>query len=429
MVLVLFLLFPIAYAKEQKIDLIAYCFIATIIAIIVTSAVFPVNPDQYVQFILFQPLIYIVSMNIIVLVMARHRFFRFIAAKVIQATHGNPHAFFYLICILSTFTSAVMEDISAAIIYIPLILQVCKILKVRVEPYVYSISICLNIGDMFAPFSNSQNLVISSAFNLDFAWFAQGVVPAVILLMFFTIYMIDVTMLKEYRKPTKEEQVEIEKVLAPLLKIEDPRHFKGTGIIFASIIVGLLIVPQAYIVALVGAVVIALYNRVPLIKKFQKVDWKLPLVFVSLFLIIGCMRLNGSIQWLEGLVQGIMVNNVLGAALIILVISSVATSFLMPNPTTVIFIPIFASIFIAFPVVGAHPDLLFIAFILGVNVGGNFIPDGAPCYMEAISLADQYHIPTINYKSMTKMGAIFSLLHIGVCALYLFVYALLTGLF
>ncbi len=417
------------YAKEKKIDLIGYCFIATIISIIVTSLVFPVTPGQYVQFILFEPLIYIVSMNIVVLVMSRHRFFRFIAAKVIRATHGNPHVFFYIICILSTFTSAVMEDISAAIIYIPIVIQVCKILKTRVEPFVFSISICLNIGDMFAPFSNSQNLVISSAFNLDFLWFAQGVVPAVILLMIFTIVVIDVTMLRQYRKPTEVEQAEIEKVLAPLLVVDNPRQFKGTAIIFAAIIGGLLIVPQAYLVALVGAIVIALYNRVPLIKKFQKVDWKLPLVFVCLFLIIGCMRLNGSIQWLEDLVSSIMVDNVFGAAMIILVISSIATSFLMPNPTTVIFIPIFTVIFATFPVVSAHTDILFIAFIFGVNVGGNFIPDGAPCYMEAINLADQYKIPTINYKSMTKMGAIFSLLHIGVCALYLFVYALLTGFF
>lgn len=427
--MILFFLIPVAYAKEKKIDLIGYCFLATVIAIIITSLVFPVNPDQYVQFILFQPLIYIVSMNIIVLVVARQRMFRYIAAKVIRATHGNPRTFFYIICILSTFTSAVMEDVSAAIIYIPLILQVCKILKIRVEPYVYSISICLNIGDMFAPFSNSQNLVISSAFNLDFLWFARGVIPAVILLMFFTIIMIDVTMLKDSRKPTADEQVEIEKVLAPLLKVENPRKFKGTAIIFAAIITGLLIVPQAYIVALVGAVVITIYNGVPLIKKFQKVDWKLPLVFVCLFLIIGCMRLNGSIKWLEDLVEGLMINNVLGAAIIILLISSVATSFLMPNPTTVVFIPIFTAIFATFPLVGAHPDLLLIAFILGVNVGGNFIPDGAPCYMEALSLADQYNIPTINYRSMTKMGALYSLLHIAICALYLFVYALLTGVF
>ena len=427
--MVLFLLIPVAYAKEKKIDLLGYSILAAVIAVIITSLIFSVSPDQYVQYILFQPLIYIVSMNIVVVVVDRQQLFRVVAAKVIHATHGNPRTFFYIICILSTFTSAVMEDVSAAIILIPLVIQVCKILKIRVEPFIYCISICLNIGDMFAPFSNSQNLVFSSAFNLDFLWFARSVIPAVILIMFFTIVMVDVTMLRRQRKPTVEEQREIEKLLAPLMIIENPRQFKVTALIFMCIIAGLLVVSQAYLVALVGAIIISIYNRVPIVETLQKVDWKIILVFVSLFLIIGCMTLNGSIQGLNDFAIGIMLDNIFWAAIIILVISSIATSFLMPNPTTVIFIPIFGAIIAAFPVIGARPDLLFIAFILGINVGGNFLPDGAPCYMEALSLADQYKISTVNYKSMMKVGALYSLLHIGVCALYLFVYALITGLF
>ncbi|MFX1500781.1 MAG: hypothetical protein ACFFDH_07440, partial [Promethearchaeota archaeon] len=98
------------------------------------------------------------------------------------------------------------------------------------------------------------------------------------------------------------------------------------------------------------------------------------------------------------------------------------SGFLDNVPVTVIFIPVIQLLvsldFSAAP--------LLIAFILGINLGGNFLPQGSAADMMTLELSTKYCVDGMNYKRLLKIGGLFALFHILLGIGYL---AIITFLF
>jgi len=75
-----------------------------------------------------------------------------------------------------------------------------------------------------------------------------------------------------------------------------------------------------------------------------------------------------------------------------------------------------------------HDDTLItpiiVAFILGINLGGNFLPQGSSADLMNLEIAEQNGIAGMNYRRLTKVGAAFALIHIilGIGYLVLLIY-------
>ncbi len=64
---------------------------------------------------------------------------------------------------------------------------------------------------------------------------------------------------------------------------------------------------------------------------------------------------------------------------------------------------------------------LLFAFVIGINLGGNFIPQGAACDMMTLKIARDSGVDNLNYKRLLKMGALFAFVHLGFSMLYLMI--------
>ncbi len=62
---------------------------------------------------------------------------------------------------------------------------------------------------------------------------------------------------------------------------------------------------------------------------------------------------------------------------------------------------------------------LLIAFVLGVNLGGNFLPQGSAADMMTLELSKKYCVEDLTYKKLTKIGGLFALIHIILGIIYL----------
>ena len=62
---------------------------------------------------------------------------------------------------------------------------------------------------------------------------------------------------------------------------------------------------------------------------------------------------------------------------------------------------------------------LLVAFILGVNLGGNFLPQGSACDMMTLDLAQKHGVSDLSYRKLAKVGGLFALLHILIGIVYL----------
>jgi len=55
---------------------------------------------------------------------------------------------------------------------------------------------------------------------------------------------------------------------------------------------------------------------------------------------------------------------------------------------------------------------MLIAFILGINLGGNIFPQGSAADMMTLELSEKYCADDLNYRVLLKVGGIFAILHI-----------------
>jgi Na+/H+ antiporter NhaD/arsenite permease-like protein len=55
---------------------------------------------------------------------------------------------------------------------------------------------------------------------------------------------------------------------------------------------------------------------------------------------------------------------------------------------------------------------LLMGFTLGINLGGNFLPQGAACDMATLELARKHNVEGFTYRSLTIVGGIFALIHV-----------------
>ncbi len=118
-------------------------------------------------------------------------------------------------------------------------------------------------------------------------------------------------------------------------------------------------------------------------------------------------------------------DNLFLLCVIVLILTSVLSGFLDNIPVTVLFIPII-NVLIDPLGLGFSQIPLLIAFILGVNLGGNFLPQGSAADMMTLELSNKYCVEGMNYKKLLKIGGLFALLHImlgiGYLALIIFIF-------
>jgi Na+/H+ antiporter NhaD/arsenite permease-like protein len=186
----------------------------------------------------------------------------------------------------------------------------------------------------------------------------------------------------------------------------------------------LIIIPNVLFVGLLGMLLFVFVNprrsesgrRKPDISYyFKRVDFKLPFFFISLFVLVFCFEKVEIITIIEDFIVAIAPANLFLLCILILIVSSILSAFLDNVPVTVLFIPIIQVL-----IDGGYASVpLLIAFILGINLGGNFLPQGSAADMMTLDLSTKYCVEGMNYKKLLKIGGLFALLHILIGVIYL----------
>jgi len=411
--LLLFLGVMIVFSIE-KLDYVGFSLLAAFISVLVTVLSFPdLNFNTFLAFIEFDPIIFIISMQVIVMISEKHKIFQWIALKTLRLTKGNHRKFFYLICIISSLSAAIIADITVAIIFIPLVIRACKILKINPAPYLFGISFTINIGSLYTPFSSSENILIGAAFSLDLQWFLSKFSLYVFPMLILTLVVLDFTMLRKIKPPTEH----------PNLVIVNKTQFILNSIYLGAVVIGFLFPINAWVVSSLGAILISILNKEQISDSLAKIDWKIIFFFISLFLMIGCMQIVGIFEIVAGWTASIFSENDLVSAIILLISIGVLSGFLAQVPTAIVFISILKNLY-GFTA-GAVPDLILMAFLLGINLGSNFLPQGAACDLMALNLAKKNGVKEFNYKSLLKNGSLITLFHIFFSIIYLSIFYLI----
>jgi Na+/H+ antiporter NhaD/arsenite permease-like protein len=194
----------IAIFTNERIDYISFTLLAAVIACIITGIAFGIEFPEFMTYVEFEPLFFIICMQIIIAIMEEHRIFRWVILKTLHWTKADHRKFFFLICFIASMTSAFISDITVGIIFVPVVIRACKIMKVNPAPYLFGLSLTINIGSIYTPFSSAENILIANAFSLDFVYFISSFSLIVIPTLIYTLILVDFTMLRKQEPPPEQ---------------------------------------------------------------------------------------------------------------------------------------------------------------------------------------------------------------------------------
>lgn len=424
-ILVLFILMTVIFSIK-KLDIGAYSVVITFVAVVFTllwerNVNPPVDPQEilaeenFFGFINYQVIVYLIFMEIVIFALKEQRIFEWLSLKIIRMTKGNPRRFFYLMSIVSTILSGFMEDVSLAIIILPLVIRTCRVLEIEAKPFILGISFSIILGNLLSPFSAGTNIIIAQEFGLSIIWFLMFFVVLLFILEFIVLIFIDLTMVRKQEPPTERQKIILLEIMNPDLLISERGKFIRYLVYFFLIIIGLIFSTNfpAYLVVMIASVFICLVERTKhsLSDYFDNVDWKLILFLVSIFMMIGCMDLNGTILTISTFIQSITSENLLLSIIIILVVSSLISSFISKSLMAITFSTVLLQLFgVDFieGVLSLDQSLQIMALIIGVALGGNLIPPAATHLLKTIEIAEENYVKGFTFRFFTKYTMLFS---------------------
>nr|MDO8118669.1 anion permease [Candidatus Sigynarchaeota archaeon] len=408
--------------SKEKWDYVSISVIgAVVIALLLMFA--SSHPFDPLGAIEFQPLVFIFGMQLAVLVAEKEHMFEYVTIKVIRATKGNQRVFFYLICTLGTLMAAFIADVTVAILFIPLIIKTCNILDIPAGTYNLGLTICINIGSILTPFSSGENIIISNFFGLGMDFYASYLLAFSFTILAITLVLIDIFYIKRERKVHAERKVLLLELLDANVVILSKKRFYTAvvGLIgmFTCLFIFQAVPPLVF--ALFFGISMLLATRRHMGKVVRELEWDVIFFFASLFVVIGALQTLGFIDLLGAGIQLMVGDNVILASLVVLIFSSVMSAFLANSPTVLIFLPILNYLIVDY---GFPMTPLAVALLLGVNLGGNFLPQGAACDMMTLNLSKKYKVPNFSYKRLLRVGGAFAFLHLGFCCLFVVLFSI-----
>ena len=423
-VFIIFILIIISYSLKD-LDFVAISLVSMFICATVTGIIRGIGIEVFIMFVEWEAIIIILSMSIITKIAQDSNILEYVAVKLFKISRGNQRNFFWLLCIITTLLASIISDVVVVLILAPIVIRLCNFLKIKAGTYLMGMTICINIGSIITPFSSGENIIISTAFGLNTLYFIQYYWIFSFGLLFLTIFLIDRFILSKEPKIEAMQKKFVLELINTDVMVKNKRMFYINSLAIIITIVLFAVLPLLYLTAAVSALILVIIN-----KKFTKtkmadmlkdIEWPIIFFFISLYIVIGCLIEAG----FRDLIMMLPFKNlnVFILCLVILIAVSALSGFVANTPTALIFIPIVDTLIL----LGFPPIPLLFALIIGVNLGGNFLPQGAACDMMTLKIAQDSGVENFSFKRLLKTGALFAFIHLAVAILYLFILVLIFG--
>lgn len=421
---VILILFAIlmAFFSQYKIDYFPIALIIGVIAVyfLMNSGL---NQNEILGFINFDTLIFIFAMQIIIYYATEDKVLEYIGLKIIHFTKGNNRVFFYIICMFTSLMVAFIEDLSLSLILVPLIYRTCQVLKIPAGTYMMGMTITINIGAILTPVSSLKNLIIGEEFGWGFDTYLANMGILFIITVVITIISLDYFVLRHEERPTDKDKKLFLSMLKPNIVIEEKRKFILTSLIILLTFIFMIIgFEPAFITILSAAILLLIHHKNSRFHDLkEEISWRIIIIFAILFILSNSLTTFGFAEFISTMLLDLLNENIYVAILLILSLSSILSAFLAGTPVTIMLLPIVSAITSN----GLYATPIIIAFIGGVNMAGNFLPQGSACDLLTLDLAKRNNVENLNYRRLLKYGGIYALVHFALILGYTMVYTLI----
>jgi Na+/H+ antiporter NhaD/arsenite permease-like protein len=326
--------------------------------------------------------------------------FDFAAVHITHWARGSPKLLLIYLSLAVSVISMILDNVTTVIVFAPLTILICRLLKINPMPYLMAEAMLSNIGGAATLVGDPPNLMIGSAADISFNTFLMHMGLPVLVVWVGTVGL----MLYLFRDQLRSSD-EDPRTLVATHAIKDARGLKR--IMFAlSVVVVLFFVHHnlhllpAY-ASFIG-VSIALLLMAPDVEKlFGSVNWSVLFFFAGLFVIVGGVESSGLLD-LFGHELAILARDpamLMITGLLLMWVAAILSAVVDNIPFTVTMIPIILGLESS----GVNIAPLWWALALGVGLGGNGTHLGATANIIAVSESEKSGMPEARITPLTWM--------------------------
>jgi len=233
---------------------------------------------EALQAVDFSTLIVLFGMMIVVADLRLSGFFTFVLLRMTRFVK-TPRALLAWLIALSGLMSALFVNDTICIVFTPFVLIITDKARLDAKPYLLALCMASNIGSAATPTGNPQNIIIASASGIGYSTFLISMLPAVLL----SLVICYAVLALQFRDRIDGSPLVLEGI---------PHHYhhvlvtKCIAVALAAMVMFVIGFPMD-LVALGAGAFLLITRRIKPEKVYHLIDFRLLLLFVGLFIVIG----------------------------------------------------------------------------------------------------------------------------------------------
>lgn len=365
----------------------------------------------------------IIGTGILVDVTGRSGLFHFLSIQMVKATGGRATALYFAICTLTFLFVAVLTIVPAMLILSSLVLVICRKLDYPPKPFLLSVAICANSGAVVTFASGLPNIMIGTQAGIPYVHFLMVSAPYALISFFIALAVLRFAFRRSLPWTQSETaQAELENRIGQFdawALVEDRRVLVRSALILVLTVIGFALAQPLGVgmdfIAMAGGAAALLFAGRTVEDAIAKVNWTIILFFLGLFLIIGCVKATGALNWLAE--QVVVLSSGSTGLLVALLtgFSAVASAIVDNIPVAATLIPVVDQIGAG----GVAAEPLWWGTILGCNLGGNGTPIGSISCVIALYTLKKEVRESVSWGEFIRLGGTVMLIQIAGAIAYL----------
>jgi Na+/H+ antiporter NhaD/arsenite permease-like protein len=326
--------------------------------------------------------------------------FDYAAVHITRWAKGSPRLLLVYLSLAVSLISMILDNVTTVIVFAPLTVLICRLLKVNPMPYLMAEAMLSNIGGAATLVGDPPNLMIGSAGDISFNSFLIHMGLPVLVVWVGTVTLM-LYLFREQLTPHGRDPG----TLVDTHAIKDSVGLKR--ILFALGVVVILFFIHHYLhlvpayASFIGLCLALLMMKPDMEQIFGTVNWSVLFFFAGLFMIVGGVEASGLLDLFGNELAKLAKDPamLLLTGLILMWVAAILSAVVDNIPFTVTMIPIILGLESS----GVNIAPLWWALALGVGLGGNGTHLGATANIIAVSESEKSGLPEARITPMIWM--------------------------
>jgi Na+/H+ antiporter NhaD/arsenite permease-like protein len=322
------------------------------------------------------------AMMILVALLRPTGAFDYAAVHITRWARGEPKLLLIYLSLAVSLISMILDNVTTVIVFAPLTVLICRLLKLNPMPYLMAEAMLSNIGGAATLVGDPPNLMIGSAGNINFTDFLIHMGPPIVLIWLGTILLLLFLFREQLQGECREPRE-----LVDTHAIKDPVALRKIIMVLGLVVVLFFVHHYFHFfpayAAFIGVALALVLINPDMEDLFGSVNWSVLFFFAGLFIIVGGVESSGLLE-LMGNRLAVFAQEpgmLLMTGLLLMWVAALMSAVVDNIPFTVTMIPVILGL--EFNGVNITP--LWWALALGVGLGGNITHIGATANLIAVT--------------------------------------------